>query len=203
MRTLAAVLLATTLIAPAVSAAPAPERLVLKPYPGAPWKRITDKSSPRGWIHEQIPASQSVDSFSDILTDQGFAAQAGADPAAFLQGIFSRVSNDCEGVRVNGPVGRMEGGLKVAYGQVYCGTQRGQSFGVDIFYKIIGGGAALYSVSREFHVPASAVGGVLSFPKGHEAEAGALLKAQSAADGYLLKDVYVCGGKSDDLRCKG
>ena len=202
MRTLAAILLAMTLIAPAATAAPpAPERLVMKPYPGGPWKRITDKSNERGWIHEQIPASQSVATFSDILTDQGYATMAGGDPSEFLKARFANIQPACEGMRINGPTPRMEGGLPVAYAQVYCGRQAGQAFGVSIFYKAIGGGAALYSVSREFHVPASSVGGVLSFPKGHEAEAGALVRAQSAADSYLLKDVYVCGGRSDDLRC--
>ena len=202
MRTLAAILLAATLLAPAASAAPATERLVMKPYPGGPWKRITDKSNARGWIHEQIPAGQSVDTFSDILTDQGYATMAGGDPSEFLKARFANIQPACEGMRVNGPTPRMEGGLKVAYAQVYCGRQAGQSFGVSIFYKAIGGGAALYSVSREFHTPPSSVGGVLSFAKGHEAEAGALVRAQSAADSYLLKDVYVCGGKSDDPRCR-
>src|SRR5258708_1832416 len=101
MRTLAAILLATTLVAPAASAAPTAERLVLKPYPGGPWKQITDKSNERGWIHEQIPASQSVDSFSDILTDQGFATLAGGDPSAFLKARFANIQPACEGMRVN------------------------------------------------------------------------------------------------------
>jgi len=201
MRALAAILLAMTLIAPAAASA-APERLVMKPYPGGIWKRITDKSNERGWIHEQIPAGQSVETFADILTDQGYATMGGGDPSEFLKARFANIQPACEGMRVNGPTPRMEGGLPVAYAQVYCGRQAGQPFGVSIFYKAIGGGAALYSVSREFHVPASSVRGVLSFPKGHEAEAGALVKAQAAADRYLLNDVYVCGGKSDDLRCQ-
>ena len=47
---------AAALALAAGSAVAADEHLVMKPYPGPPaWKRITDKSGPQGWIHEQIP----------------------------------------------------------------------------------------------------------------------------------------------------
>jgi len=184
------------------AAAAADEHLVMKPYPAAtPWKRITDKSGPQGWLHEQIPGNHKDDDYSDILTDQAFAGSRGADPAAFLQTIFRNVSSACDGVRVNGPTVRLEGGLRVAYGQVRCGTQRGESFGVHIFYKLISGDAALYSISRDFQVPASANGDQLVFAKGEAAKAAALLKAEAAADSYLLNQVYVCGGRSTDPRC--
>jgi hypothetical protein len=177
------------------------ERLVVGAYPGAPWKRITDKQGPNGWIHEQIPASQKVEGFADILTDQGFVAARGRDPAAFLKTIFGQVGGACEAVRVSGPIAQTEGGFRVAYGQVYCGRQKGTNFGVVIFYKVIGGDEALYSINREFHTPPSTVAGAISFPKGREAEAAAFLKAQSAADQYLANQVYVCGGRSTDQRC--
>jgi len=184
------------------SAAAADENLVAKPYPGPPaWKRITDKSGPQGWIHEQIPADHRNDDYSDMLTDQGFAANRGADPSAFLRNIFAGVGGACDGVKVSGPVARTEGGLRVAYGQVRCGTERGQAFGVHIFYKAISGEAALYSISREFRVPASADGDQLVFPKAEAAKAAALLKAEAAADQYLVNQVYVCGGRSSDARC--
>lgn len=184
------------------SAAAADEQLVVKPYPGPPaWKRITDKSGPQGWIHEQIPADRRNDDYSDMLTDQGFAANRSADPSAFLRNIFASVGGACDGVKVSGPFTQTEGGLRVAYGQVRCGTQRGQGFGVHIFYKAISGDAALYSISREFRVPASADGDRLVFPKAEAAKAAALLKAEAAADQYLMDQVYVCGGRSSDVRC--
>lgn len=180
----------------------ADERLVVGPYPGPPaWKRITDKSGAHGWIHEQIPGDRRNDDYRDMLTDQGFVGQRGADPAGFLRTIFGNVGGACDGVKVSGPVARTEGGLRVAYGQVRCGTQRGQAFGVHIFYKVISGDAALYSISREFRVPASADGDLLSFPQGETAKAGALLKAEAAADQYLADQVYVCGGRSSDPKC--
>ena len=189
-------------LAAAGSAAAADEHLVMKPYPGPPaWKRITDKSGPQGWIHEQIPADRRNDDYSDMLTDQGFAANRGADPSAFLRTIFANVGGACAGVKVSGPVAQVEGGLRVAYGQVRCGTQRGQAFGVHIFYKAISGDAALYSISREFRVPASADGDQLVFPKAQAAKAAALLKAEAVADQYLEEQVYVCGGRSTDPKC--
>jgi len=185
------------------SAAAADEKLVMQPYPGPPaWKRITDKSGPQGWIHEQIPADRRDDDYSDMLTDQGFAANHGADPVVFLKAIFANVSGACAEVKVSGPVPQTEGGLRVAYGQVRCGTERGQSFGVHIFYKAISGDAALYSISREFRVPPSTDGDRLLFPKAQSAKAAALLKAEAAADQYLVNQVYVCGGRSTDPKCR-
>jgi hypothetical protein len=184
------------------AAAAADEHLVVKPYPGSPaWKRITDKSGPQGWIHEQIPGERRDDDYSDMLTDQAFAADRGADPSAFLRNIFAQVGGACAGVRVSGPLAQTEGGLRVAYGQVRCGAERGQAFGVHIFYKAISGDAALYSISREFRVPASAEGDLLVFPKAEAAKAAALLKAETAADQYLQHQVYVCGGRSTEPRC--
>ncbi len=194
--------LAAALTLAAGVAAAADEHLVMKPYPAAsPWKRITDKSGPQGWIHEQIPGVHADTDYSDILTDQGFVSARGADPSAFLRNIFANVGGACAGVKINGPTARVEGGLKVAYGQVRCGTQRGESFGVHIFYKAISGDAALYSIARDFRVPASADGDQLVFPKAQAAKATALLEAEAAADSYLLNQVYVCGGRSTDPRC--
>ena len=175
----------------------------MKPYPGPPaWRRITDKSGPQGSIHEQIPADRRDDDYSDMLTDQGFAANRGVDPSAFLRSIFANVGGACDfRVKVSGPVARTEGGLRIAYGQVRCGTERGQGFGVHIFYKAISGEAALYSISREFRVTASADGDQLVFPKAQAAKAAALLKAEAAADRYLVDQVYVCGGRSTDPKC--
>src|ERR1022692_2081351 len=169
-RTVLALTAAMTLASGAAAAAD--EHLVMKPYPAAkPWKRITDKSGGQGWIHEQTPGEHHDNDYSDILTDQGFAANHGADPAAFLRHIFASVGAACAGVKVNGPAARLEGGFRVAYGQVRCVTQRGQSFGVPIFYKVISGDRALYSVDRDFQVPASADGDQLVFPKAAAAKA--------------------------------
>jgi hypothetical protein len=201
MRGLTIIAWAAALALVAGAASAADERLVMKPYPGATWKRITDKSGPQGWIHEQIPGRHAATDYSDILTDQGFVAARGADPAVFLRNIFANVGGACASVKVNGPTVRLEGGYKVAYGQVRCGTQRGEAFGVHIFYKVISGEAALYSIARDFRVPASADGDLLSFPKSEAAKATALLQAEAAADGYLLNQVYVCGGRSTDPRC--
>ena len=193
---------AAALALAAGSAVAADEHLVMKPYPGPPaWKRITDKSGPHGWIHEQAPATHRDDDYSDMLTDQGFAANRGVDPSAFLRSIFANVGGACDGVKVSGPVAQTEGGLRVAYGQVRCGTQRGQGFGVHIFYKAISGDSALYSISREFRVPASADGDQLVFPKAQAAKAAALLRAEAAADQYLEEQVYVCGGRSTEPKC--
>ena len=200
-----AALAALLLAGPAAQAAPAPaaEHLVMAPYPGPPaWTSITDKVGANGFYHEHIPANQTVAGFTDILTDQSFNDHAGFDPAAYLKVVFAGIPNACSGARVTGPQVLQEGGYAVAYGQVYCGRQNGKSFGVMIFYKVISGHDSLYVISREFHTPPSANGALLSFPPGHEAQAAALLKAQSIADQYLANQVYLCGGPSTDTRCR-
>ncbi|HVM99473.1 MAG TPA: hypothetical protein VMT68_04580 [Caulobacteraceae bacterium] len=202
MRGWATLLLAAALTLSASAAFAAGERLVMTPYPGAPWKRITDKSGPQGWIHEQVPAAHAVDDYSEMLTDQAFVANRGADPSAFLKTIYAHVGGACAGVGVSGPTPQLEGGLRVAYGQVRCGTERGQAFGVHLFYKVIAGDDALYSISWELRVPPSSNGDLLSFPKGQEARAAALLKTEAEADRYLADQVYLCGGRSTDERCR-
>lgn len=193
---------AASIAAPAALAAPGAETLVVKPYPAAPpWKLITDKRNAKGFIHEHIPAGETETAFSRILTDQGFAGLGGQGPDLFLRNIFGSIGQQCDGVSVNGPVLKTEGGFKVAYAQVYCGRQHGESYGVHIFYKVISGADALYSVSWEDHTPPSDNGAMLVFPKGHEAEVTALLKAEAAANAFLGHDVYLCGGASTDPRC--
>ncbi|HEY1425300.1 MAG TPA: hypothetical protein VGF50_01390 [Caulobacteraceae bacterium] len=192
----------TMVLTGAAQAQGPPERLVMKPYPGAPWMRITDQTTRRGdWNHESVPPGETADSFTQILTDQGFPGLAQTDPGVFLKQRWAQITLACDSVRVNGPTLRAEGGMRVAYGQIYCGQQKGQDYGVHIFFKIISGDAALYAISLDVHTPASPEGGVLSFPAGHEDDMQALLKTEAAADAYIEASVYVCGGRSADPRC--
>lgn len=188
-------------LAGAAHAQSAPERLVLKPFPGAPWTRITDQTRQGAWNHETIPPGQTEDDFTQILTDQGFPDLVGVDPADFLKQRFAQITLSCDSVRVNGPTARTEGGFRVVYGQLFCGQQHGRDYGVHIFFKVIAGDAALYAVSLDVHTPASETAGVLSFPPGHEADMQALLNTEKAADSYVGSSVYACGGRSTDARC--
>src|SRR4030095_3766812 len=131
------------------------ERLVAPLYPGPPpWSEVTNQSNANSWIREQIPRDQQLESYRDILTIQGFPKRPGMTPASFLRGVFASAQNACEAIRVNGPVEKTEGGHRVAYAQVYCGRQRGQSFGVNMLFKVIEGGDRIYAVNRDFRVRA-------------------------------------------------
>ena len=106
-------------------------------------------------------------------------------------------------MRVAGPTTRLtEGGRNVAYAQVRCGRQNGKPFGLAIFFKAIAGEDALYVISRQFQTPASDDGDALTFAKGQEDRAAALLKAEAVADQYLANQVFLCAAASDDVRCK-
>jgi hypothetical protein len=197
--TATALVLALGLATPA-AAAPV-EHLVLAPYPGPPaWKLITNKAVGAQFYREQIPANQTVDTFTDILTSQNFPAQRGVDPSVYLRNVFQAAAGDCQGLRVNGPKAAQEGGYRVAYGQVFCGQQNGKPYGVIIFFKAISGDDALYSVERDVQVPANPSGGSLSYAS--QAQMQASMKDQTTADAYLVKSVYLCGAKATDKRCK-
>jgi hypothetical protein len=179
----------------------APERLVLKPYPATPpWREITNQSEGGGaWIWEFAPASGP--DYPEIVTAQSFPAARTQDPSAFLSSLFARTARACARISVNGPVARTEGGLSVAYGQIYCSRQNGQSYGVILAFKVIKGDAALYSINRDHRTPATEVPGVFSFPESQASEAAAMAQTEAVANRYLSDDVYVCGGRSGDPRC--
>jgi hypothetical protein len=200
MRTLA---LGLFLALSASTLANAAERLVEAPYPAnPPWKLVTNQSAGAAWLREQIPANQQIETYKDILASQAFPQQRGTDPAAFLQGMFQRIGGQCSGVRVNGPTEAVEGGYTVAYAQIYCGRQNGETYGVDMFFKVVAGDEALYVVNRDMRVPPSDVGGVQDFGKDGMAAANASMKAAAVANTYLTKSIYLCGAGSTDKRCR-
>lgn len=183
-------------------AAQAEERLVLEPYPATPqWREVTHKTAGAKFLIEQIPSDQAIEDYRDILSAQSFPELRAHDPSDFLRGLFVRSGGACENVRVNGPKAQTEAGSPVAYGQIYCGRQRGKAFGVQMFFKVIAGQDALYVVQRESRVPASDVGGIQSFSKDQVAAMIAMMQSASVANRYLVDSVYLCGGNSTEPRC--
>jgi hypothetical protein len=181
---------AALLIAPMAQAA---EHLVVAPYPGGPWKIITDKSNAVQTLKEWIPADQNENAIKDILTEEIFRNLKGNDPSLFLSDWLGRVGKACAHVRVNGPKPAKENGYPVAYAQAYCSNQIGANLDVDIFAKAIWGHDGLYIVQREFHRPAvpGGVPGVAEFSKDQMGEMTARLKAQTTANDFLVKQVAV------------
>jgi hypothetical protein len=179
------------------------EHLVLKPYPATPaWREITNQGEGGGaWIWEFAPPSDPGPNYPDIVTAQSFPSARTQDPSAYLRSLFARTATACERISVNGPVARTEGGLAVAYGQIYCNHQLGQGFGVILAFKVIKGDDALYAINRDLRTPATAVPGVFSFPKDQAREATAMAQAEAVANRYLSDGVYVCGGSAADPRC--
>jgi hypothetical protein len=190
-------------IAGQASAQPARERLVVGKVPAeTPWKTITNASSGDHWLWEQVPANETGDDHTDILVAQGFANLAGADPAVFLHGMVGLAQKDCNNVRVNGPVPRIEDGHHIAYEQIYCGRRNGQTHGLSMFYKVVSGTDALYVVEREITTPGSNTAGAMAFNKNHAQEALALMRLSAAANQFLDNSVYLCDAQSTDPRCK-
>ena len=183
------------------------ERLVLEPYPpgpptNAPWRVVTDKDLGGRFYVELMPADQTPSDHRDILAAASFPHVKGS-AAEVLQDVLKQFTEtqNCEGVTVDPPKTSREQGLTVAYAQAFCGQQVGQSFGIHIFYKAIEGAEGVYVVSRDFRVPPSKQGGTLTFAEGQDADALALMTAIGAANSWLRKSLYLCGGPSKDTRC--
>eukprot|EP01030_Chromulinospumella_sphaerica_P020543 gene20543-20459_t len=175
------------------TAASAAERLVVRPYPAEPtWVLATDGMSQAGPIQEYIPPGQTLEDHHDILSVQTFPGLQRVPPAEFLKRMLGGVGQACLAASVNGPVLQQEDGANVAYGQAYCGQQIGKPYGLHIFFKVIQGQDAIYVINREFRVPASKTAGALAFAPDKKDEAVALLKAEAAANSYLVDDVFLC-----------
>lgn len=194
-------LVALALLLPA--AASAAERLVVAPYPAEiPWTLATDQRQGRMMLQEYVPVDQTVDDYQDMLIVQAFPESRTLPPATFMKAMISGVSYACEGVSVNGPVDREEGGYKVAYGQIYCGHQLGKPDGAHIFIKMIQGKDAMYVIQREFRVPPTKVAGTLAFGAEDKDRALALIKDEAAANAYLTDSVFLCADGASEARCK-
>lgn len=184
----------------AAAAARADERLVLEPYPGPPWREVVNRAQGLAFIREQMPANQTPDNFRDALTAQAVPGYRG-DPASFISTAFAQFSQQCDTVDTAGPTSVEEQGRPVAYGQFYCGRQKGQAYGVHIFFKAIQGTDALYVVDRDFRTPPSNQARAPVFEKGREKDAIAFLEGEGTADRYLKEQVYLCDPVFPDPRC--
>jgi hypothetical protein len=195
--------IAAALSAMGVVPASAAERLLLPVYPNdPPMVEATHQVVGAKFLYEFIPKGQTLENYRTILSAMSFPGTRPPSPAAYLNGMFGRFPAACDGVRVNGPKSVEEGGAPVAYGQAYCGRQKGKPYGVNMFFKVIQGHDGLYVVHVEFHVPPSSLGGIQSFSKDQVAEMVEMMKAQSTADKYLAESVFLCMDGSTDPRCK-
>ncbi|MBX3481714.1 MAG: hypothetical protein KF842_15085 [Caulobacter sp.] len=200
MKLISVALAAAALLVPALASAA--ERLVVMPYPAeAPWPLATDQRQGVKMLREYVPADQTVDAYRDMLVVQAFPESRTVPPATFMKAMFSGVGYACEAVSVNGPKEGMEGGYKVAYGQIYCGHQLGKSDGAHIFIKMIQGKDAMYVVQREFRVPATKVAGTLAFGPGDKDRALSLMKDEAAANAFLVDSVFLCADGAAEARC--
>ena len=186
----------------AVAAAQAEERLVLEPYPGAAWHEVINQANGPRFIRQQVPADQTLQNFNDSLTAQSFPGQQGA-AADVIGVIFNQFSQVCDMVETVGPKVSAEQGREVAYGQLFCGQQKGTTYGVHMFIKVIRGNEAFYVVNRDFRTPPSDHPGAPSFAKGQEKQALALLQAEAEASRYLTERVYLCDPVFPDPKCSG
>ncbi|HEY5412089.1 MAG TPA: hypothetical protein VIJ94_15310 [Caulobacteraceae bacterium] len=181
-------------------AAQAAERLVLEPYPGPPWYDVINQTSGGTFVREQMPQGQTPEDPHDILTAQSVPGYRG-QPSAFISTAFADLSKNCETVETVGPTSALEQGRPVAYGRLYCGRQKGQTYGAHIFFKAVLGSDALYVVDRDFRTPGSDKPGAPTFAAGQQDQAIAFLKAEGEATRYLTNQVYICDPVFPEARC--
>ncbi len=181
------------------SAASAAERLVLEPYPGATWYDVINQKNGVHFIREQMPQGQTPQNFQDLLTAQSITDRQDA-PASFLSATMADLAQNCDSVTTVGPTTAEEAGRQVAYGRIYCGRQKGQTYGAHIFFKVIKGSDALYVVDRDFRVPGSDHPGAPLLP---DDQAITFLQSEGAATRYLTDKVYLCDPVFPEARCSG
>lgn len=179
------------------SAAQAAERLVLAPYPGAPWHEVINQTTGARFVLALVPEGQTLNDSQDILSAQSVPGYQGP-PADFLARTFTQLGQNCDPLETVGPQAAQEQGRQVAYGRLYCGRQKGQSFGIHIFFKAILGSGALYVVHRDFRTPGSDHASVPTLP---EDQAITFLEAEGAARKYLTDRVFVCDPVFPDPKC--
>ena len=129
------------------------------------------RPGPRRLGPRSIPAAQTVEGFTDIISDQGYPWLAGQDPVAFLKGIYAAFRPTATGCGERQFAPGRRGGCRIARPSL-CGQQHGKPFGVATFYKVISGDKALYSINRDFRRHRLARRRGAEFPKGQEAESG-------------------------------
>jgi hypothetical protein len=175
-------------------AAESSETLIVPPYPAqTPWKQIMDQRTPAMRWMEWIPADQTENDISDILTQQDIYALKEKTPSLFIVELFRALKSACEGLATTDLIERTESGYPVAYGKAYCTNQKGAAKDVDISLKVIAGKTALHVVQREFRRPAlpGAIPGERSFPPDQREAAKATIVARFTADVYLTQ-VRLC-----------
>ena len=180
--------------------AQAAERLVLEPYPGGPWYDVVNQSNGHNFVREQMPQGQTPEDPHDILTAQsvpGYRAQ----PSTFISTAFADLSKNCDTVETVGPTPGVEQGHPVAYGRLYCGRQKGQTYGAHIFFKALLGSEALYVIDRDFRTPGTDKPGAPNFAAGQQDQAIAFLKSEGEATRYLTNQVYICDPVFPEARC--
>lgn len=200
MRVLAAILALFL----AAAAAPATDELVFLPIPGdQPWKQMINRTHGRGeWERQFLPAGQRWSDYTDSVAASAFPQHLSMSPADALRKTFAFAEGRCEGMHVDGPTEQSEGGIAVAYAQLYCPHVRGRDYGYHIFYKALHGARALYVVNRDIRMLPEQTGAPAEPGTAPSAEMTAQKAREAEAAKYLADSVYLCGGTSTDTRCQ-
>jgi hypothetical protein len=189
------------------------EMLILPPHPGwGQWKAITEQRSPDRTFIERIPEAQSPNEVKDIVIEQFYRGiQEKISPVELLQKLpmFAQNTN-CEKVKASSPVAGVEGGFKVAYAQMYCQKQKGQSYGYIDLQKAIQGSNGIYVVQREWRVnsfefASSSTNNTSLVPQeafGSAEKATAWFESVKVSDQYLVKSVFLCSNGDGKRPCK-
>lgn len=124
-------------------------------------------------------------------------------------GLLAQGMNQgCETLRVTRPTVGFEKGASVTYGRLYCAKLKNAANGVIQSLKVLKGKERIYTVFREWHVPAFRF---TQAPLGSEAfalevfatrdDALIWLREFDDANRHLTNEVYVCPDESPDA-CK-
>jgi hypothetical protein len=170
-------------------AADSSETLIVPPYPGqTPWTQTKHEQKELTETKEWRPSDQVGGAFRDQLSLTKIRNDSKRSSSQSIMIPFGILKITClGGVRINGPIERIENGATVSYSQAYCSNQYSTSEDLDIFTKTLRGQDHLYTVTRIFRRPTenNPVPGVRRFPGDQADAAKAAMEEQLAANQYL------------------
>jgi len=104
---------------------------------------------------EFVPAAETVDDWSRMVTEQIFYGRGRADPDALPRGMAARWSTDCPGGSASQVRLSEENGYPVSIWMFLCPTNPATSKPENMWMKVIAGTDSLYSVQYAYRSPVS------------------------------------------------
>lgn len=135
-----------------VSAAMQGENLLVPPMP-AGWVKAYDAQGNGITMVEYVPAGQTIDNWSEMITIEVFHDRGGTSPAALQQTVSDGFRVNCEALHVDGLGTGTTSGLAAGRWIVYCSKVKETGKGEITYFQAISGRQNFFLVQRTLRIP--------------------------------------------------